>query len=246
MILAYAAMKKQVFFQDFDIIPFLCYNSGMKNLFGIIFGLITAVFIICAAVTITLNCRPLYEADIARYSLSETTGMTKEEILENYQAVIDYNNLGGPDTLEFPTLSMSDGGRIHFEEVRRIFHAMQYAMIICGALTVFAFVFTIRKRILSYRLWTGIFTIALPSVVGIMAALSWDSFFVLFHRIMFNNDYWIFDAATDPVITILPDGYFLHCLIMIVAIALALAAAFILWYICARKHICQSRPRRRS
>ena len=216
---------------------FLCYNFGMKNLFGIIFGFFTAIFIICAAVTITLNCRPLYEADIDRYSLCETTGMTKEEILANYQAVIDYNNLGGPDTLEFPTLAMSQGGRIHFEEVRRIFHAMQYAMIICGALTIFAVVFTIRKKILSYRLWSGIFTIALPSVVGIMAAVSWDNFFVFFHQVMFNNDYWIFDAATDPVITILPDGYFLHCLIMIVVMALAGAFAFIIWYVHGRKRL---------
>ncbi len=209
----------------------------MKNLFGIIFGFFTAIFIICAATTVTLNCRPLYEADIDRYALSEATGMTKDEILENYQAVIDYNNLGGPDTLQFPTLAMSEGGRIHFEEVRRIFHAMQYAMIICGTLTVLAFILSIKKKMLSYRLWTGIFTIALPSVVGIMAAVSWDSFFVFFHHVMFNNDYWIFDAATDPVITILPDEYFLHCLIMIAVIAIAAAIAFIIWYTCGRKRL---------
>jgi integral membrane protein (TIGR01906 family) len=209
----------------------------MKNFLSIISGLITAVFIICAAVTITLNCRALYEADIENYRLVETTGMPKEEILDNYQAMIDYNNLGGPDTLSFPTLSMSEGGRIHFEEVRTIFYTIEYAMIVCGAVTVFALIFTCRRKLYAYRLWTGIFTIALPAAVGLMAAVSWDSFFVFFHHVMFNNDYWIFDSATDPVITILPDGYFLHCVIMIIAVALAAAAAFIIWYIHARHRI---------
>lgn len=208
----------------------MCYYTDMKTFISILLGLLSAVFIISIAVVITLNFRPLYEADIDNYSLVETTGMSKEEILDNYQAMIDYNNLGGPDTLEFPTLPMSESGRIHFEEVRTIFYTIEYAAIICGAATVFAIIFTCRKKIYSYRLCTGIFTVALPAAVGIMAAASWDSFFVFFHHVMFNNDYWIFDSATDPVITILPDGYFLHCVIMIIIIALAAAAGFILWY----------------
>ena len=202
----------------------------MKTFFSIIFGLVSAVFIICAAVVITLNCRLLYEADIDNFNLVQETGMPREEILDNYQAMIDYNNLGGPETLEFPTLPMSDTGRIHFEEVRVIFHAIEYTMIITGAITVFSIIVTYRKKLYAYRLWTGVFTIALPAAVGIMAAVSWDSFFVLFHNIMFNNDYWIFNSAADPVITILPDGYFLHCVVMIVIIAFAAAAGFIIWY----------------
>ena len=33
-----------------------------------------------------------------------------------------------------------------------------------------------------------------------------------------NNDYWLFDPATDPVINILPDLYFLHCAVMILVL----------------------------
>ena len=209
----------------------------MKNFISIIFGLITSVFIICAAVTITLNCRILYEADIENYNLVEETGMSRKEILDNYQAMIDYNNIGGPDTLSFPTLPMSESGRIHFEEVRVIFYAIEYAAIFCGAATVFAIILTCIKKWYAYRLWTGIFTIALPAAAGLMAAVSWDSFFVFFHHVMFDNDYWIFNSSTDPVITILPDGYFLHCMIMIIIIALSAAAGFIIWYRLGRKKL---------
>lgn len=44
--------------------------------------------------------------------------------------------------------------------------------------------------------------------------------FTMFHEIMFRNDYWIFDEATDPVIMILPDAFFLHCAVMIILLIL--------------------------
>ncbi len=208
----------------------------MKRFVQIIFGFITAIFIICIATVITLNCRPLYEADIKNYNIEETTGLSHDEIISNYQAMIDYNNLGGPSELKFPTFTMSEGGRIHFEEVKRIFTAMEYAAIICGIATVIFIIVSSRKKLIGYYLWSGMITILLPVIAGIYALAAWDSLFVTFHRLLFNNDYWIFDEATDPVITILPDGYFLHCLVMIIIIAFALAAiCFVRYFLLKRK-----------
>ena len=61
---------------------------------------------------------------------------------------------------------------------------------------------------------------SLPAVIGAAVALNWDRTFVTFHEIAFNNDYWLFDPATDPVINILPDLYFLHCAVMILALVI--------------------------
>ena len=71
---------------------------------------------------------------------------------------------------------------------------------------------------------------ALPAVFGLAIAVNWEGFFVAFHRLMFDNDYWIFDAATDPVITILPDAFFMHCALMILAIILAACGIMTLLY----------------
>lgn len=209
----------------------------MRHFLQFLLGLCAALFIICLSVVLSLNARFVYEADIDKYNLVETTGYSRKEIEANYQAMIDYNNLGGPDTLEFPTLAMSEGGRIHFEEVRRVFHAIEYGTILFGAVTIAGILLSYKKKCIEYRRWTGILTIALPAVVGIYALLAWDSLFVTFHKLVFHNDYWIFDPATDPVITILPDGYFLHCLILIIVLALAGAAAFLVWYVLGRRRI---------
>ena len=67
-------------------------------------------------------------------------------------------------------------------------------------------------------LLSGILTVAIPAALGVLIALNWETVFVLFHKIVFHNNYWIFDAATDPVITILPDTFFMHCALMILAL----------------------------
>lgn len=73
-------------------------------------------------------------------------------------------------------------------------------------------------------------TVALPAVLGILIALNWQTVFVLFHRIVFNNNYWIFDPATDPVITILPDAFFMHCALLILALVVLGSAVCLLVY----------------
>ncbi len=45
--------------------------------------------------------------------------------------------------------------------------------------------------------------IALPTLTGIAALISWDKLFILFHWQKFDNSYWIFDSLTDPIINIL-------------------------------------------
>ncbi|MCD8023736.1 MAG: TIGR01906 family membrane protein [Lachnospiraceae bacterium] len=68
----------------------------------------------------------------------------------------------------------------------------------------------LRRRYGSLKL-LSILTFLIPVVLGVCAAVNWDVFFVRFHELFFNNDYWLFDPATDPVILILPDEFFAHC-----------------------------------
>jgi integral membrane protein (TIGR01906 family) len=58
--------------------------------------------------------------------------------------------------------------------------------------------------------------------------LAWDRFFVVFHKIFFRNDYWIFDEASDPIIKVLPDEFFFHEAIFMLAIVLAIGAVLLI------------------
>ena len=187
---------------------------------SILLSLILTLTLISLAVVLTLACKPLYYLDIHALHIPGTTGYTISEIKANYDAVIDYSLSFGNAPLEFPTFPMSEGGRIHFEEVKNIFNLFKYIAIF-GTLTGAAGILRQRrKQSYGYLKLTAILTVALPAVIGATVALNWDWTFAAFHELAFNNDYWLFDPATDPIINILPDAYFLHCAVMILVLVI--------------------------
>ncbi len=193
----------------------------MKSKFiSFISAVIFFLFIVSFAVTITLNFKPLYYLDMNVLQISQTSGYSEEEIIENYNVLIDYNNFWGPKTLEFPTLAMSETGRIHFEEVKVIFVAFEVMCMITLILSIVSIIYHRKTHSLKYLKYTSIITIAIPAVIALFIGLCWDKVFVIFHKIFFNNDYWIFSPDTDPVINILPDTFFMHCAIMIISIVI--------------------------
>lgn len=174
--------------------------------------------ILSAAVVFTLNFRPLYYMDIHYFNLPEKTGYPEEEIRENYDSLIDYNSVFYQGSLEFPTLTMSEEGRIHFVEVKRIFVFIQAVLLPLSLIGSILGILNQKKQKPVYLRLTSVLTLALPAVLGALIAMNWDQFFILFHKLFFNNDYWIFDADTDPIILLLPDGFFMHCALMILAL----------------------------
>ena len=186
----------------------------------ILMALILVVVILCLSIALTVLCRQVYYFDIGHLDIPARSGISAETCRENYDVLIDYNLIGGPAQLEFPDFIMSEQGRIHFEEVKHIFVAAQW--IALGGLILFIcrLLWQRHRGDRDYR-WlrlTSWIALAMVAAVGGLVAVSWDTAFVLMHKILFNNDLWIFNAATDPIIRILPDTFFMHCGILIMAL----------------------------
>ena len=186
-----------------------------NRLFHTALALVLTLTIIAVSVVVTLGFKPLYYLDIHALDIVEKSGYSEEVIRENYDVLIDYNLSFGDESLEFPSLTMSESGRIHFEEVKVIFNLFKYMAAAGVILSAAGIWFCGKRKEYRYLKWTSVCTVALPAVLGMLVALNWDWVFVTFHKIAFNNDYWIFDPKTDPVITILPDAFFMHCSLMI-------------------------------
>ena len=186
-------------------------------LFQSLLALLLTLTIISVSVVGTLAFRPLYYLDVQALRIPETSGYSEEEIRENYDALIDYNLSFGKEELRLPSLPMSEQGRIHFEEVKEIFNLFKY-MALGGVILSAAGIWRMhRKKEFLYLKLTAILAVALPAVLGLFVAVNWDWAFVAFHQIAFDNDYWIFDPSVDPVINILPDTFFMHCALLILA-----------------------------
>ncbi len=201
----------------------------LRKITDVLSALVLTATIISAAVVLTLGAsKPLYYFDIDYLHIQEDSGYEKEEIWENYNALIDYNLSPFIKKLEFPTFPMSKEAEIHFAEVKEIFQGFLWMFVIGIPVSVMVSMMNRRHHRLGYLKLAGILTIALPILLGILVAVNWDRAFVLFHKIAFDNDYWLFHPDTDPVITILPDAFFLHCAVMILVLV-AIGAGICIW-----------------
>lgn len=196
-------------------------NRFLSFIIDVVTAFVLFLFILSFSVVFTLNFRPLYYMDIEKLGIEERSGIPEEEIRENYDVLIDYNSMFNDEELEFPTLAMSETGKIHFEEVKVIFVMFQKMALVTAILGLFLILVQRKKKPKRYLKYAGIITVLLPALLGGAMALNWDKAFVVFHKIAFDNDYWIFDAKTDPVITILPDTFFFHCAAMILGLVVA-------------------------
>lgn len=203
-------------------------KKAAETVFNLITALLLFIFLFTLSTVIVLSCRPVYYLLIRIFDIEKTSGLDAAVIRENYDALIDYNMFFGPETLVFPSLPMSAHGAIHFMEVKRIFVGMQYAMMASLLLLVPAFIHAKRKKIYGFAKICAVFSAGVVVVFGAALALFWDTFFILFHKIAFQNDYWLFDPDLDPVITILPDSVFLTDAALILLLFAAGVAAVLL------------------
>ena len=196
--------------------------------------ILITLFIISASAVFTLNFRHLYYHDISSLNIEETSGYSENVIRENYDALIDYNSVFHRGSLDL-SLPMSREGRIHFQDVKRIFDVLQ---ILCVLSLIGSLILGIRAWKQGYRGFlksAAVLSVLLPVIAGILIAFNWDNAFILFHELMFSNDYWLFDERTDPVINILPDEFFLHCALLIILLILAASLIMGLIYLRQKK-----------
>ncbi len=212
-------------------------SAYVKTARGIYNTLMTAALftlILCASVSLVVYATPLYYMMVKILKIPENTGVSFDVCKRNYDALIYYNCFWGPKKLVFPDFVMSEHGEIHFEEVKRIFVFMQYAAIGSFAAVLLGhFLYGKKRRIYGFLPATIILAVAVVLAVGAGFLISWEQTFILMHKLLFTNNYWLFDPDKDPVITILPDAVFLAAGVGIIALMTAgLVISGLLW----RKH----------
>lgn len=187
---------------------------------NILIGILFTLFFISISVIIILNARSLYYNNIDRFELEKYSGLDRETIIENYDALIDYCSPFYKGELKFPSLASSESGTSHFAETKVIFVSFYYIVAITGIILLFIILYKKKHHDTSYLRTSAITIIVLPSIVGFATALNFEKTFLLFHKLAFRNDDWLFDPATDPIITLLPEEFFMYCAIGIVILVL--------------------------
>lgn len=183
-----------------------------------------AISIISIAVLSVLNTTVVYRYAIYKYELEKYTLLPKDILMDNYKRVISYVQNPFNKELVLNTIPMSNFGKIHFFEVKRIFIALYIMSIIFIIIMIFKIITNKNKGLgkkLIENLNNSVNIMALIFVsVSIMAMIDFDKAFYYFHKMFFRNDYWIFDSTTDPIINALPEEFFAIELILIICLLL--------------------------
>ena len=181
----------------------------------VIFGF-SILWIIALSVTLTIFLAiPLFFGEIFWYQLTDLVQMTAGKIWHNFLILMNYLINPLETKLSMPDFPSSASGLHHFAEVKKLF-------MLVFVLTISLIPFTIRfiKENLSIVFHNALRVVMLfPLANGVIAWLiGFDRFFVAFHEVLFRDNSWLFDPATDPIISVLPEQFFMHSFLIFLLI----------------------------
>ncbi|WP_418921820.1 TIGR01906 family membrane protein [Clostridium ganghwense] len=191
----------------------------------------TTLLIIILSIKLTLNFKPLYYADIITLNVQETSHLSNEEIKLNYDYVINYVQNPKKQIFVLPTLTFSNEGKIHFEEVKAIFNKLDYIFYVLILIDIIIiYIYINRNKDFKFLKWSSFSLFITPLLCLIPFLINFDKSFNIFHKLLFNNDYWLLNSKTDPIITIMPQEFFFHCTIFIISLTLVYSTIIYIIY----------------
>ncbi|HDF3868909.1 TPA: TIGR01906 family membrane protein [Clostridioides difficile] len=205
----------------------------MKKFLNVLFSVCISIVIIVGVINFTVGFKKLYYFDIDYLNISELSGLSKDDIKLNYDYLVDYNLNKNVSEFNLPTLKSSPQGKIHFEEVRNIFQNINKLAKLLLIVSLVGIILSVKNKNIKILKTTSITLIMMPLLLTVPILLNFEKSFIIFHKLLFRNDYWIFNPNLDPVINILPEEFFFHSGMMIlILILLSSILLFVMYKLC--------------
>ena len=214
----------------------------MKRYKDILLSFSMIIFVLLSAVFVTVFISDfLFKGMIERYHLETITGLSYDQLVEEYAHLKNYLWLFNRKALELSYFPMSTYGRIHFEDVKGLVDGLQIIWVLSGVLSLGIGMRFIRTRRYDFLKMTAAGSVVLPLTIGALASLNFSQAFIIFHEFVFSNDYWIFDIHLDPVILMLPEAFFMKCFFVICGIIVLLSMLCLyVYHLCGKKELALS------
>lgn len=201
---------------------------------SVLFAFALLLLILSFSIALPIYFRPFYYLHINSFSPVEMQGFTAAEIKEAYNGLLDYLTTPGKE-FSLGAFPYSDRGASHFKDCKFLFLLDTFVLIISGATTAIMLVFKklrgwqFRIGKFSASLYSAIAAVALPIIVGVLAAIDFEKAFKIFHKLFFpGKTNWYFHPQLDPIINVLPVRFFMNCAILIGASILIISVAIII------------------
>lgn len=178
------------------------------------------IFLITSVEAVAYWTPGFYETEYTKYGVADVVDMEMEDLLDVTQKMMAFLR-GDRDDLHVETIMGGEQREFfnsreiaHMEDVKGLFLAAlsirRIALAAAAGCVILLFLLKANvKKILPKTLCigTGLF-FALAAILTLIISTDFSKYFVLFHKIFFNNDLWILNPETDMLINIVPEPFF--------------------------------------
>lgn len=168
-----------------------------------------------------------YEKEYEKYQVTEYLDMEMDDVMQVTKYMMSYLK-GKEDVLSIETTVegktqdfFNEQDRFHMGEVQNLFlKGILLRRIAVVVLLIVVLILRMKEHgwmnILakSYEYTLGA-TAVLFAILGVAIGMNFSECFTIFHEIFFDNDLWLFDARTDYMIRMLPEGFFFDMVVRI-------------------------------
>lgn len=196
----------------------------LEHLLGILCAFCLMIVFLITSVEAAAYWTPgYYEKEYEKYRvLEDLPPMTMDDLLYvtdemmaflrgNRDHLHVFTTIGGEEREFFNAREIA-----HMEDVKALFLGglalRRISLTVSAACLLILFLWKKKAALLSLPrslcLGAGIFFGAAVLIAGIIST-NFSKYFVVFHEIFFNNDLWILDPATDLLINIVPEPFFM-------------------------------------
>lgn len=187
-----------------------------------VLSVLCVTFALCGLLTGSLLSLSLSQAVMENRfeacSRGEELGPLRDQYGEIASMVTDYLD-GKTDIFQY-TFSWQgntyeafhDNEQRHMADVRQLFSLCRTVTTVCTTAGMCCFIVLLSLK--AGRILRKIFLVGAPVFTAlalgaaIWAALDFDGFFIAFHRLLFTNELWLLNPATDCLILLMPTEFF--------------------------------------
>lgn len=205
----------------------------------VIFIIALVLFILTFSIGLPIYCRFFYYIQIKTLNLpaaAKAYGIDAgyAEIKEAYDGILNFCTLPNRP-FKSGVFEMSESGISHFADCKILFDLNLAVMIVSGAISLTLILLNRFKvieiiKIKGHRAYliSAVVALALPIIIGALAAIDFEKAFEIFHGIFFpGKTNWTFNPYYDQIIIVMPEEFFMNCAIIIGVGLAAFSAALI-------------------
>lgn len=162
-----------------------------------------------------------FEKEYTKYNVAAAVDMEMDDLLDVTDEMMAYLK-GDREDLHVPTIVGGEEREFfnereiaHMEDVQGLFLGAIFLRRLClGIIAASIILLVLAKSDIKHLLpkmiciGTGLFFF-LIAALSLIISTDFTKYFIIFHKIFFDNDLWILDPSTDLLINIVPEPFFM-------------------------------------